>query len=75
MHSTERLEHSGFGARVVFGAQLVEYEHGMDSAARLSEAAYHEGYTAIPLGNAPWSVCRRCWAIGVLKGARASKGG
>ena len=63
------MEHGGFGARVVFGAQLVEYEHGLDYAARLSKAAYHFGFTAIPLGNCPWSVRRR-WANGVLKGAR-----
>ena len=69
LHATERLEHGGFSARVVFGAQIVEYENGVDYAARLSKAAYHHGYTAIPLGNAPWSVRKR-WANGVLKGAR-----
>ena len=69
LHATERLEHEGFCARVVFGAQIVEYEHGVDYAARRSKAAYHNGYTAIPLGNAPWSVRKR-WANGVLKGAR-----
>ena len=69
LHATERLEHRGFCARVVFGAQIVEYENGVDYAARLSKAAYHHGYTAIPLGNAPWSVRKR-WANGVLKGAR-----
>ena len=58
----------GFGARIVFGPQIIEYENGVDYAARLSKLAYFEGYTAIPLGNAPWSVCRR-WANGVLKGA------
>ena len=72
MQGTERLEHGGYGARVVFGAQLVEYENWWDYAARLSKAAYYEGYTAIPLGNAPWSVCKR-WAKGVLKGP--SEGG
>ena len=69
LHATERLEHGGFSARVVFGAQIVEYENGVDYAARLSKAAYHHGYTAIPLDNAPWSVRKR-WANGVLKGAR-----
>mgnify|MGYP003331638170 CR=1 FL=1 len=70
----ERLEHDGFTARVVFGAHIVEYdENGLDYAARLSKPAYFEGYTAIPVGNAPRSVCRR-WAIGVLKGG-ASAGG
>ena len=69
MHATERLEHGGFSARVVFGAQIVEYENGVDYAARLSKDAYYNGYTAIPLGNAPWSVRKR-WAIGALKGAR-----
>ena len=69
LHATERLEHGGFSARVVFGAQIVEYENGVDYAARLLKAAYHNGYTAIPLGNAPWSVRKR-WANGVLKGAR-----
>ena len=69
LQGTERLEHGGYGARVVFGAQLIEYENGLDYAARLSKPAYFRGYTAIPLGNAPWSVCRR-WANGVLKGAR-----
>ena len=68
------MEHGGYGARVVFGEQLIEYENGLDYAATLSKPAYFNGYTAIPLGNAPWSVCRRCWASGVL-GARASKGG
>ena len=53
----------------MFGAQIVEYENGVDYAARLSKAAYYHGYTAIPLGNAPWSVRKR-WANGVLKGAR-----
>ena len=75
LQGTERLENAGFGSRVVFGAQVVEYENGLDYAATLSKPAYFHGYTAIPLGNAPWSVCRRCWASGVLKGARASKGG
>ena len=56
LQGTERLEHGGFGARVVFGAQLIEYENGLDYAARLSKPAYFEGYTAIP------------WASGVLKG-------
>ena len=69
LHATERLEHEGFCARVVFGAQIVEYENGVDYAARLTKAAYYNGYTAIPLGNAPWSVRKR-WANGVLKGAR-----
>ena len=70
----ERLEHDGFTARGVFGAHIVEYdENGLDYAARLSKPAFFEGYTAIPVGNAPWSVCRR-WAIGVLKGG-ASTGG
>ena len=69
LHATERLEHGGFSARVVFGAQIVEYENGVDYAARLSKDAYYNGYTAIPLGNAPWSVRKR-WAIGALKGAR-----
>ena len=69
LQGTERLEHGGYGARVVFGAQLIEYENGLDYAARLSKPAYFHGYTAIPLGNAPWSDCRR-WAKGVLKGAR-----
>ena len=59
----------GFCARVVFGAQIVEYENGVDYAARLSKDAYYNGYTAIPLGNAPWSVRKR-WANGALKGAR-----
>ena len=63
------MEHGGYGARVVFGAQVIEYENGLDYAARLSKPAYFRGYMAIPLGNAPWSVCRR-WANGVLKGAR-----
>ena len=69
MQDGERLEHDGYTARVVFNPkQIVEYdENGLDYAARLSKAAYFEGYTAIPLGNAPWSVCRR-WASGVLKG-------
>ena len=69
LHATERWEHGGFSARVVFGAQIVEYDNGVDYSARLSKAAYHNGYTAIPLGNAPWSVRKR-WAIGVLKGAK-----
>ena len=69
LHATERLEHEGFCARVVFGAQIVEYENGVDYAARLSKDAYYHGYTAIPLGNAPRSVRKR-WAIGALKGAR-----
>ena len=69
LHATERLGHEGFSAPVVFGAQIVGYEHGVDYAARLSKAAYHNGYTAIPFGNAPWSVRKR-WANGVLKGAR-----
>ena len=69
LQGAERLEHGGYGARVVFGAQVIEYENGLDYAARLSKPAYFEGYTAIPLGNAPWSVCRR-WAQDVLKGAR-----
>ena len=69
LHPTGRLEHGGFSARVVFGAQLIEYENWVDYAARLSKAAYHNCYTAIPLGNAPWSVRKR-WANGVLKGAR-----
>ena len=69
LQDTERLEHGGYGARVVFGAQLIEYDNGLDYAARLSKPAYFEGYTTIPLGNAPWSVCRR-WANGMLKGAR-----
>ena len=56
-------------ARVVFGSQIIEYVNGVDYTARLSKPAYFNGYTAIPLGNAPWSVCRR-WAQGVLKGAR-----
>ena len=59
LHATGRLEHGGFSARVVFGAQMVEYENGVDYAARLSKAAYYHGYTAIPLGNAPWSVRKR----------------
>ena len=75
LQGTERLENAGYGSRVAFGAQVVEYENGLDYAATLSKPAYFHGYTAIPLGNAPWSVCRRCWASGVLKGARASKGG
>ena len=51
----ERLEHDGYTARVVFNPkQIVEYdENGLDYAARLSKSAYFEGYTAIPLGNAP----------------------
>ena len=69
LQGTERLEHGGYCARVVFGEQLIEYVDGLDYAARLSKPAYFRGYTAIPLGNAPWSVCRR-WANGVLKGAR-----
>ena len=73
LQGTERLEHGGYGARVVFGAQLIEYENGLDYAASLSKPAYFKGYTAIPLGNAPWSVCRR-WANGVLKGAREGGG-
>ena len=75
MRATERLEHGGDCARVVFNPkQIVEYdENGLDYAARLSKPAFFEGYTAIPVGNAPWSVCRR-WAVGVLKGG-ASAGG
>ena len=71
----ERLEHDGYTARVVFNPkQIVEYdENGLDYAARLSKPAFFEGYTATPVGNAPWSVCRR-WAVGVLKGG-ASAGG
>ena len=69
LQGTERLENAGYGSRVVFGAQVVEYENGLDYAAALSTPAYFHGYTAIPLGNAPWSVCRR-WAQDVLKGAR-----
>ena len=57
----------------MFGAQLIEYENGVDYAARLSKPVYFHGYTAIPLGNAPWSVCRR-WAKGLLKGAREGAG-
>ena len=60
-------------ARVVFGSQIIEYVNGVDYTARLSKPAYFNGYTAIPLGNAPWSVCRR-WANGVLKGAREGGG-
>ena len=59
----------GYGERIVFGPQIIEYENGVDYAARLSKAANGNGYTAIPLGNAPWSVRKR-WANGVLKGAR-----
>ena len=62
----------GYAARVVFGPQIIEYENGVDYAARLSKPAYFHGCTAIPLGNAPWSVCKR-WAKGVLKGP--SEGG
>ena len=63
----------GYAARVVFNPkQIIEYENGVDYAARLSKPAYFHGYTAIPLGNAPWSVCKR-WAKGVLKGP--SEGG
>ena len=69
LQGTERLEDGGVFARVVFGPQIIEYENGVDYAARLSKAAYHNGYTAIPLGNAPWSVRKR-WANLVLKGAR-----
>ena len=70
LQGTERLEDGGgYVARVVFGPQIIEYENGVDYAARLSKPAYFHGYTAIPLGNAPWSVCRR-WAKGLLKGAR-----
>ena len=72
LHATERLEHGGFSARVVFGEQLIEYVDGLDYAARLSKPAYFRGYTAIPLGNAPWSVCKR-WASGVLKGVREQR--
>ena len=63
----------GYAARVVFGPQIIEYENGVDYAARLSKPAYFHGYTAIPLGNAPWNVCRR-WAKDVLKGAREGAG-
>ena len=63
------MEDGGVFARVVFGPQIIEYENGVDYAARLSKPAYFNGYTAIPLGNAPWSVCRR-GAQDVLKGAR-----
>ena len=74
LQGTERLEHGwGYGARIVFGPQIIEYENGVDYAARLSKPAYFHGYTAIPLGNAPWSVCRR-WAKGLLKGAREGAG-
>ena len=75
LRATERLEHGGYCARVVFNRKhIVEYdENGLDYAARLSKPAFFEGYTAIPVGNAPWSVCRR-WAVGVLKGG-ASAGG
>ena len=75
MQDGERLEHDGYTARVVFNPkQIVEYdENGLDYAARLSKPAFFEGYTAIPVGNTQWSVCRR-WAIGVLKGG-ASTGG
>ena len=45
----------------------------MDYAARLSKPAYFHGYTAIPLGKAPWNVCRR-WAKDVLNGAREGAG-
>ena len=69
LQGTERLEDGGVFARVVFGPQIIEYENGVDYTARLSKPAYFNGYTAIPLGNAPWSVCRR-WAQDVLKGAR-----
>ena len=64
----------GFAARVVFNPkQIIEYENEVDYAARLSKPAYFHGYTAIPLGNAPWNVCRR-WAKDVLKGAREGAG-
>ena len=63
------MEDGGVFARVVFGPQIIEYENGVDYTARLSKPAYFNGYTAIPLGNAPWSVCRRR-AQDVLKGAR-----
>ena len=74
LRATERLEHGGYCARVVFNPkQIIGYdENGLDYAARLSKSAYFEGYTPIPLGNAPWSVCKR-WAKGVLKGP--SEGG
>ena len=64
------MEHGGVFARVVFGPQIIEYVNGVDYTARLSKPAYFKGYTAIPLGNAPWSVCRSRWAQDVLKGAR-----
>ena len=68
MQDGERLEHDGYFARVVFNPKpIIEYdENGLDYAARLSKPAYFEGYTAIPLGNRPWTACRR-WASGVLK--------
>ena len=71
LQGTERLEDgAGYSARVVFGPQIIEYVNGVDYTARLSKPAYFHGYTAIPLGNAPWSVCRSRWAQDVLKGAR-----
>ena len=49
LQGTEQLEHGGFGARVVFVTQVIEYDaNGVDYAARLSKAAYHFGLTAIP---------------------------
>ena len=74
LHSTERLEHGCYGARVVFGAQLIEYENGLDYAAKLSTPAYFQGYTAIPLGNAPRLPSRR-WANGMLDGAKEAGAG
>ena len=53
----------------MFGAQLIEYENGLDYAAKLSTPAYFQGYTAIPLGNAPRLPSRR-WANGMLNGAK-----
>ena len=75
LQGTERLEDGGgFAARVVFNPkQIIEYENEVDYAARLSKPAFFHGYTAIPLGNAPWNVCRR-WAKDVLKGAREGAG-
>ena len=70
LQGTERLEALPmWRARVVFGPQIIEYENWVGYAARLSKPAYFHGYTAIPVGNAPWSACKR-WATGVLKGAR-----
>ena len=40
LQGTERLENAGYGSRVVFGAQVVEYENGLDYAAALSSPAY-----------------------------------